>query len=37
MPEADGVVSQETGAPVRVCTGRTAPMSAVWAQAAWVG
>ncbi|MGT2427022.1 glycosyltransferase family 39 protein [Amnibacterium kyonggiense] len=37
LPEADGVVSQETGAPVRVCTGRTVPMSTVWARAAWVG
>lgn len=37
LPDADGVVSQETGAPVRVCTGRLTPMSTVWARAAWVG
>ncbi|MGN6444942.1 glycosyltransferase family 39 protein [Amnibacterium sp.] len=37
VPADQGVVSQETGAPIRVCTGRTAPMTSVWAKAAWVG
>ena len=31
------VHSEEQGAPVRVCTGRTASMSAIWAQTAHLG
>jgi hypothetical protein len=32
-----GIASQEVGAPIQVCTGRVVPMSAIWAQARWVG
>ncbi|GAA2753327.1 glycosyltransferase family 39 protein [Amnibacterium kyonggiense] len=37
LPDADRVVSQETGAPVRVCTGRLTPITRIWERAAWVG
>lgn len=37
LEDPSGVTSQETGAPVQVCTGRTAPIADVWRRAAWIG
>jgi hypothetical protein len=37
LADPSGVPSQEQGAPIRVCTGPTVPIAAIWARAGWVG